>query len=100
MPTYEYKCKNCGYYFEIFQSMNDAPLKTCEKCHTDSLKRLIGRGAGIIFKGTGFYETDYRSDSYKKAEKKEKETKTPNTSNKKETTKKTDNKSKKTSDTK
>ncbi len=93
MPTYEYKCKNCGHSFEIFQSMNDAPLKTCEKCNTDSLKRLIGRGAGIIFKGTGFYETDYRSDSYKKAEKKEKESKTPE---KKETSKKTDTKKKPT----
>ena len=71
MPTYEYKCKNCGHSFEVFQGMNDIPLKTCSSCHTDSLKKLIGTGAGILFKGNGFYQTDYRSESYKKAEKKE-----------------------------
>ena len=79
MPTYEYKCKNCDYYFEIFQGMNDLPLKTCSSCNTDSLKRLIGRGAGIIFKGNGFYQTDYRSDSYKEAHKKEIESNKPKT---------------------
>ena len=77
MPTYEYKCKSCGFTFEMYQGMNDSTLKTCSSCHTDSLKRLIGRGAGILFKGTGFYETDYRSDSYKKAEKKESESNKP-----------------------
>ncbi len=60
MPTYEYKCKNCDYDFEQFQSIKDDVLKTCPECNKDELKRLIGSGAGIIFKGSGFYETDYK----------------------------------------
>ncbi|MGA2444862.1 MAG: FmdB family zinc ribbon protein [Opitutaceae bacterium] len=60
MPTYEYICQKCGKTFEVFQSMKDAPLKTCTFCKNGRVKRLIGRGAGIIFKGSGFYETDYR----------------------------------------
>jgi putative FmdB family regulatory protein len=72
MPTYEYRCENCGYEMEAFQSMKDEPLKKCPECSKNKLKRLIGTGAGIIFKGSGFYETDYRSDSYKKAEQKDK----------------------------
>lgn len=67
MPTYEYECKDCSHEFEIFQSMKDDTLKTCPECEKDTLKRKIGTGAGIIFKGDGFYCTDYRSDSYKKA---------------------------------
>lgn len=59
MPTYEYECKKCGHLFEEFQSMTAEPLKKCPKCGK-SVKRLIGAGAGIIFKGTGFYATDYR----------------------------------------
>jgi putative FmdB family regulatory protein len=66
MPTYEYKCKNCGRHFEFFQNMKDEPKKMCPVCYKETLKRLIGTGAGIIFKGTGFYQTDYRSESYKK----------------------------------
>jgi len=88
MPTYEYKCKNCDYCFEIFQSMNDLPLKTCPSCNNDSLKRLIGTGAGILFKGSGFYQTDYRSDSYKKAHKKEADSKKPKTADSKKKEKK------------
>lgn len=65
MPTYEYECTKCGYEFERFQNMSDEPLKRCPKCRC-KVRRLIGSGAGIIFKGSGFYETDYRSDSYKK----------------------------------
>jgi len=65
MPTYEYACRNCAAEFEIFQSMRDAPLTTCPKCGQNSVKRLIGRGAGIIFKGSGFYETDYKRPSAK-----------------------------------
>jgi len=65
MPTYEYECTKCGYEFERFQNMSDEPLKRCPKCRC-KVRRLIGAGAGIIFKGSGFYETDYRSDSYKK----------------------------------
>lgn len=70
MPTYEYKCLECGERSEAFQSMKDAPLTTCEACG-GRLKRLIGAGAGVIFKGNGFYGTDYRSESYRTAAKKE-----------------------------
>ena len=76
MPTYDYRCDLCEKTFEIFQSMNDPKLTICpeEDC-SGEVKRLIGTGAGLIFKGSGFYETDYRSDSYKKAEAKEKPSK-------------------------
>ena len=67
MPTYEYKCNACGHDFEEFQSMTAAPLKKCPKCGKSKLERLIGTGAALIFKGSGFYQTDYRSESYKKA---------------------------------
>ncbi len=67
MPTYEYRCNECGHQFEVFQSMKDGPKRKCPKCAKNALERLIGVGAGVIFKGSGFYETDYRSDSYKKA---------------------------------
>ncbi len=60
MPTYEYECEGCGHSFEEFQSMSAAALKNCPKCKEDKLQRLIGAGAGIIFKGSGFYETDYK----------------------------------------
>jgi putative FmdB family regulatory protein len=60
MPTYEYVCLKCGEKFEVFQSMKDAPLKVCRCCKKGRVKRLPGKGAGIIFKGSGFYETDYR----------------------------------------
>ncbi len=73
MPTYEYICEKCGYEFEQFQSITARTLRICPKCSKRQLKRLIGAGAGVIFKGSGFYETDYRSESYKKAEKKEKD---------------------------
>ncbi|MDP8216832.1 MAG: zinc ribbon domain-containing protein [Candidatus Kaelpia imicola] len=62
MPTYEYLCENCGYKFEKFQQMSDNPIKKCPKC-SKSIKRLIGKGMGIIFKGSGFYATDYRNNS-------------------------------------
>src|SRR5690242_5693954 len=61
MPTYEYACPKCGHQFEQFQSMRDEPLKKCPKCGKTGLKRLVGGGAGLIFKGTGFYITDYKS---------------------------------------
>lgn len=60
MPTYEYECQGCGHNFEEFQYMSDKPLKKCPKCAKMKLQRLIGAGAGIIFKGSGFYETDYK----------------------------------------
>jgi len=65
MPTYDYLCENCGDEFEHFQSITAKPLRKCKKCGKMKLKRLIGIGSGIIFKGSGFYQTDYRSDSYK-----------------------------------
>ena len=99
MPTYEYHCRKCDQNFEMFQSMRDAPLRECPKdlCRLPKwghgkVKRLLGTGAGIIFKGSGFYSTDYRSKAYQEAAKKEspaavgeksattKESKTPKTS--------------------
>ena len=71
MPTYEYVCDGCGHNFDEFQSMKDDPLKTCPKCQEDKLRRLFGTGAAILFKGSGFYQTDYRSESFKKAAKAE-----------------------------
>jgi len=71
MPTYDYKCLECGRTFEVFQRITEEPLTQCRFCN-GRVKRLIGAGAGIIFKGSGFYCTDYRSESYKKAEKQEK----------------------------
>ncbi|MEM1167174.1 MAG: zinc ribbon domain-containing protein [Planctomycetota bacterium] len=67
MPTYDYRCSNCGHECEFFQSMKDKPKRKCPACGKNTLERLIGTGAGIIFKGGGFYETDYRSEGYKKA---------------------------------
>ena len=66
MPTYDYICESCGCGFEKFQSITAKSLRTCPKCGKRKLKRLIGAGAGVIFKGTGFYQTDYRSENYKK----------------------------------
>jgi len=79
MPTYDYRCKNCEHEFELFQQMSDSVKKKCPECGKLSLQRLIGTGSGVIFKGGGFYQTDYRSDSYKKgadAEKKASDSKT------------------------
>jgi putative FmdB family regulatory protein len=67
MPTYEYKCNACGHKFEVFHAMSAEPVKVCPKCRKKKVERLISAGAGFIFKGSGFYITDYRSDSYKKA---------------------------------
>jgi putative FmdB family regulatory protein len=69
MPTYEYKCSNCGHLFEKFQSITSAPTKQCPACKKNTAKRLIGTGAGLIFKGSGFYITDYRSEGYKESAK-------------------------------
>ena len=65
MPTYDYHCDACGGTFEVFHSMSAAPKKKCPRCGKKGLKRLIGTGAGFIFKGSGFYITDYRSEEYK-----------------------------------
>lgn len=72
MPTYEYVCQKCEHQFEVFQSMKDKPLTKCPQSGCGGkVKRLLGTGAGLIFKGSGFYITDYRSDSYKSAAKKD-----------------------------
>jgi len=67
MPTYDYRCTKCGHEFELFQSMSDSPKRKCPECGKLALERLIGTGAAVIFKGSGFYQTDYRSDGYRKA---------------------------------
>jgi putative FmdB family regulatory protein len=67
MPTYDYVCDACEHEFELFQSMSAKPERKCPKCGKLKLRRLIGAGAAIVFKGSGFYKTDYRSESYKKA---------------------------------
>lgn len=67
MPTYDYVCDACDHKFEQFQSMKDDALTKCPKCKKKKLRRLIGAGAAVVFKGTGFYQTDYRSDAYKKS---------------------------------
>ncbi|MBN1448897.1 MAG: zinc ribbon domain-containing protein [Bacteroidetes bacterium] len=63
MPTYDYACKKCGHRFEVFQSMKDPVLTTCPRCEQESLQRLIGAGAGLVFKGSGFYLTDYKKSA-------------------------------------
>ena len=65
MPTYEYHCDACSNHFDEFQGINEPALKKCPKCKKQKLRRIFGAGAAIIFKGSGFYETDYRSDAYK-----------------------------------
>jgi putative FmdB family regulatory protein len=101
MPTYEYHCNNCDHLFEQLQSITAKSLRKCPNCGKSTLKRLIGTGAGLIFKGSGFYTTDYRSENYKESVKKEspeksKEKATPAKSDAKSTgeTKKTANKEK------
>jgi putative FmdB family regulatory protein len=80
MPTYDYECETCGKRFEVFQSMKDAKLETCPAhlCQDKGkVRRLLGTGGGIIFKGGGFYQTDYRSASYESGAKKDSESKSP-----------------------
>ena len=72
MPTYEYECTKCGYRFEKFQKMTDQPIKRCPQCK-GKVKRLIGLGGGVIYKGPGFYTTEYRSEEYKRKEREEKQ---------------------------
>ena len=83
MPTYEYECEKCKHRFEAFQSIMAPPLKDCPKCKGE-LRRLIGTGSAIIFKGSGFYKTDYRSESYKKKAEAEKSTEKKDTEKPKE----------------
>ncbi len=67
MPTYDYQCDACEHAWELFQKITDEPIKKCPECGKRKARRLFGTGAAIMFKGSGFYETDYRSDSYKKS---------------------------------
>lgn len=73
MPTYQYRCNSCGYEFEEFQNITDSPVDVCPRCNNKP-ERVISGGMGFLFRGSGFYTTDYRSESYKQAEKREKET--------------------------
>ena len=75
MPTYEYECDACHHNFDEFQSFTDKPLRKCPKCGKLKLRRVFGAGGAVIFKGSGFYQTDYRSESYKAAAKAEQESK-------------------------
>ena len=71
MPTYDYECDHCGHEFELFQSIMEPVVRKCPACKKPKLQRLFGTGAAIVFKGSGFYQTDYRSESYKKGAKAE-----------------------------
>jgi putative FmdB family regulatory protein len=77
MPTYEYHCDACEHNFDEFQSINDKPLTKCPECGKKKLRRVFGAGAAILFKGSGFYQTDYRSESYKSAARAEQESAKP-----------------------
>jgi putative FmdB family regulatory protein len=77
MPTYEYQCDACNHNFDDFHSMSDKPLTKCPKCGKKKLRRAFGTGAAVIFKGSGFYQTDYRSESYKSAAKADQEAAKP-----------------------
>ena len=97
MPTYDYECNACGHEFELFQSISAPVKRKCPECGKLKLRRLFGTGAAVVFKGSGFYETDYRSDSYKKGAEKEKKVSEKSSDKKKSddtsSTKKTDSKS-------
>src|SRR5260221_7155393 len=82
MPTYEYQCDGCQHNFDDFQGINDKPLKKCPECSKKKLRRVFGAGAAILFKGSGFYQTDYRSESYKSAAKAEQDSSKPASSGK------------------
>jgi putative FmdB family regulatory protein len=77
MPTYDYVCDACNHEFELFQSMKEEAKRKCPECGKNKLRRLIGPGAALVFKGSGFYKTDYRSESYKKAAAAEKSASAP-----------------------
>jgi putative FmdB family regulatory protein len=98
MPTYDYKCDACGHQWELFHSMSAKPKRKCPDCGKLKAKRMISAGAGVIFKGGGFYQTDYRSDSYKKdaaADKKSQETKSESSSKSDSSSSKSDSSSSK-----
>ena len=96
MPTYDYQCDACEHKFELFQSITASVKRKCPACGKPRLRRLIGGGAGFLFKGSGFYATDYRSDSYKKAAEADKKAAEPKTaSDKGSSSEKTSSKSNK-----
>lgn len=94
MPTYDYECDACGHEFELFQSITASVKRKCPECSRLKLRRLFGTGAAIVFKGSGFYETDYRSESYKKGADKAKKAKSD--TKKSDSSKSSDKKSKPT----
>ena len=77
MPTYDYECEACGHRFELIQRMTEKAKRKCPECKKSRLQRIIGAGAGLIFKGSGFYSTEYRSASYKAGEKADSKPETP-----------------------
>ena len=83
MPTYDYECEACDHAWELFQKITDDPIKQCPECKKKKAVRQFGTGAAIVFKGSGFYQTDYRSDSYKKGAKADKDSKSGSKSDKK-----------------
>ncbi len=93
MPNYDYECDACGHEWEMFQRMVEDAIKQCPKCKKKKARRLFGTGAAIMFKGSGFYETDYRSDSYKKAAKADKESQKSGTKSESKSESKSDSKS-------
>ncbi len=92
MPTYDYLCDGCGHEFELFQSITAKVRRKCPECKKQKLRRLFGTGAAIVFKGSGFYQTDYRSDSYRKAAEADKKSSQESSSDKKSSENKSDSK--------
>ena len=98
MPTYDYECDACGHEWELFQRIVEDAIKKCPECKKKKARRLFGTGAAIMFKGSGFYETDYRSDSYKKGAKAAKEKKKSDSGSSDSKSKSESSKPKKSSD--
>lgn len=96
MPTYDYVCDACGHEFEEFQSITEPALRKCPECKKQKLRRLFGTGAAVVFKGSGFYQTDYRSESYKSGAEKDK----PKTESSEKSESKSSEKSEKKTETK
>jgi putative FmdB family regulatory protein len=96
MPTYDYVCDSCGHEFEEFQSISEPVLRKCPECKKQKLRRLFGTGAAVVFKGSGFYQTDYRSESYKSSAEKDK----PKAESSEKSESKSSDKSEKKSETK
>ncbi len=98
MPTYDYECQDCGHKFELFQSIKADPVKTCPVCNKRKVRRLIGSGSGLIFKGSGFYCTDYRDSGYKSAAKSDSSSSSSTSSSSTSSESKSDSKSSTSSD--